>query len=267
MTTTEEAHTDDTKRSHGSTREGMEDEPVTKVGWFKRLKGSLTSRLTGGLVAAITRLQGLKTRLGGGDDESEDRSRARPPHPAPRPESPPSVTPEQSQKKPGQFRKFLTFAVLIIASLGLGAGGAYTFFSKLLKDQSLAIDNHEQEIRAFQLEELEQEKKMADLLRKLETEQKLRADMETRLVEVEQQRLAAEAKLKSVAPEVSVGKVELPRNVEHPATKKETEPDTKAVVSRPSKASTFRPPANGNCNLAGSDPASLKRCIEDYNRK
>lgn len=263
MSAVEENAADD-KRSHPPAHDAPEDEPDKAESWLKRLKHRLASKLAKMLGSAIARIQGWKARLGESEEASEDRPRAKVAHPAPpKVEIPPAAEVEPSAKKPHKLRNVLIVIVLILASGGVGAGAAYSLLSRLLKDQSLAIESHEQEVRASQLNEQEQGKKLAEMLRELEAERKLRSDMEARLVDVEQGRLAAEARQKQTNTEVA--KSESPGKPDvHP--QKEAEIDLK-VVGRPSKASTFRPPAAGNCNLAGSDPAALKRCVEEYNRK
>jgi len=254
----------DDKRSHPSAHDAQTDEPAKAEGWRQRLKHRLVSKLAGMLGSAIARIQGLKARLGEGKDEEEERPRAKLAHPAPpKVETPAAPVAEPSAKKPHKLRNILIVIMLILAAGGIGAGAAYSLLSRLLKDQSLAIESHEQDVRAFQLNEQEQGKKLAELLRELEAERKLRVDMEARLVDAEQRRLAAEANSKTTSTEAAKS---APPGKPDAHPQKEAEIDLK-VVGRPSKAATFRPPTAGNCNLAGSDPAALKRCVEEYNRK
>lgn len=264
MSATEEFPAEE-RRSSPSNRDALEDEPVAKDGWLKRLKTSLGSRLASILTAAIARLQSLKGRLGGDVDEDDPHLRARLVHQAAKIDThtPVAVAAKPLEKRSHRLRAFILLTLLVLCSVALGAGVAYTFFIRLLKDQSVAMEAHEQDIRGFQLEEQEKEKRLAEMLHKLETEQKLRADMEARLVDVEQQRLAVEAKLKKGVAEPI--KIET-RQIDQTPTA-EAQIVAKPVTNRPSKASTFRPPSTSNCNLAGSDPATLKRCIEEYNRK
>jgi len=261
----EESSADD-KRGHPPARDTPEDEPASAESWRKRLKHRLASTFAKMLMAAIARLQALRARLGEGEDESEERPRAKTAHPLPPkvevPPPPPPVA-EAHGKKPHKFRNLLIIFLLILVSGGIGTGVAYSFFSRLLRDQSLAIDSHEQELRGFQLEEQEQGRKLAEVIQQREAERKLRTDMEARLVEAEQRRLAAEAGAKQANIEPAKPQLSAKPD-QHP--EKEPETDTK-IVGRPSKASTFRPPATKNCSLAGSDPASLRRCIDEYNRK
>lgn len=263
MSASEENAADD-KRGHPSPRDAREDEPVSAESWRKRLRHKLASKLAQILAAAIARLQALKAHLGEGEQESEERPRAKPLPPSPsKVEIPPAPEADTSTKRPHKFRNLLIVILLILASGGIGAGTAYSLLSRLLRDQSLAIDSHEQDIRGFQLEEQEQAKKLAEMLRQLETERKLRTDMEARLVEAEQQRLAAEARPKQTNTEVARSE---PAGKGEPHSQKGPEIDVK-IVGRPSKATTFRPPTAGNCNLAGSDPSALRRCVEEYNRR
>lgn len=253
------------KPDHAPARDAREDEAPASESWYKRLRHRLASKLAKALMAVISRLQALNSRLGGGEGESEDRHRAKAAHPSPpKEEAAPAPTAETTAKKPHKVRKALIFLFLILGSGGLGAGAAYTLLSRLIKDQSLAIDNHDQEIRVFQLQEQEQGKKLAEVLRQLEAERKLRTDMETRLVEVEQKRIAAEASAKTIMAEPARPQ---PSARPEQAVQKDEAQSAKAAARPPSKASSFKPPGTANCSLAGSDPATLRRCIDEYNRK
>ncbi len=266
MSATEEVAAED-KPGHSARRDEPEGDSVSKVAWHKRLRQGIAAKLGRMVAGLIAKLERLKGRLGGGDEESEERPRARPaPPPPPKEEAAPAVHTELGPKKSHKLRNVLLVVLLALASAGLGAGAAHTMLSRLLKDQSLAIESHEQELRGFQLQEQESAKKMAELLRKLEAEQKLRADMEARLVEAERQRQAAEATAKQPVSQVQKPELAVKKELQAvPQVKKE--PDIAvSPAGRPSKASSFRPPTV-NCNLAGSDPAALKRCLDDYNRK
>ena len=266
MSATEEVAAED-RPGHSAKRDEPEGDAVSKPAWHKRLRQGLAAKLGRMVAGLIARLERLKGRLGGGGDESEERPRSRPaPPPPPKEEAAPAVHAEAGPKKSHKLRNVLLVVLLVLAAAGLGAGAAHTMLSRLLKDQSLAIEAHEQEMRGLQLQEQESAKKMAEVLRKLEAEQKLRSDMEARLVEAERQRQAAEATAKQHVSEAPKPELAVKKELQAvPQVKKEAEIAV-SPAGRPSKASSFRPPTV-NCNLAGSDPASLKRCIEDYNRK
>lgn len=249
------------KPERAPSRDAPEDEPAERESWHKRLKLKLASKIGDLLAATIARLQALKARFPGADDESEERPRAKPAHPAPPPEA--AAPTAATAAQPHRLRNVAILAGLVLASCALGAGGAYSLLSRLLKDQSLAIEGHEQEIRTFQLEDQEKGKKLAEVLRQLEAEQKLRTEMEMRLVEAEQKRLVAEAA--ASMPKAEVARQE-PAALPGPAARAEPAPETKPS-GRPSRASSFGPPGSGNCSLAGSDPTALRRCIDAYNRK
>lgn len=262
MSETEEAAAEH-KPGHAPARHEPEADSAARESWHKRLKNRLASGLARVLAAIIARLQATRTRLGAEDEESEERPRGKP-HAPPAKETVASATvSEAGPAKPHKLRNALIMLSLILVAAGAGAGAAYSLLSRLLKDQSLAIDSHEQEIRTFQLEEQEMGKKLAEALRQLEAEQKLRTDMEMRLVEAEQKRVAVEAGTKPLAAEAPKAE---PSTKAQPPVQKEAETEPK-LVGRPSKASSFKPPATANCSLAGSDPAALRRCIDEYNRK
>ena len=264
MSATEE-QSGEKETGHTLRRDDPEDESAPKESWLKRLKRGLGSRLGGILGAMIAKLQGLKGRFQPSDDEDEARPRGKPVHlppPPPKVEVSPAST-EAGPRKPNKLRNALIVCALLLLAGGLGAGASYTVFSRMLKDQSLAIEGHEQEVRAFQLQEQEQGKKLAEALRVLQAEQKLRVDMEARLVDAEQKRLAAEASAKALGTPNST-----PPIVAKPEQAAPADSATEAKVTvRPSKASSFRPPTTANCSLASSDPVTLRRCIDEYNRK
>ncbi len=264
MSATEE-HAGEQETGHTLRRDDPEDESAPKESWFKRLKRGLGSGMGGILGAMIAKLQGLKGRFQSGDDEDEERPRGKPVHlppPLPRVEAVPA-SPEAGPRKPSKLRNALIVFALLLLAGGLGAGASYTLFSRMLKDQSLTIEGHEQEVRAFQLQEQEHGKKLAEALRELQAEQKLRADMEARLVDAEQRRLAAEASAKAPSAPIAAAPIAVKPEQAAPA---DAGAEAKVTV-RPSKASSFRPPTTANCSLASSDPATLRRCIDDYNRK
>lgn len=252
-------------------RVASEDASVPAERWYTALKRRIGLKVAAILGRLIASLERLNARLGAVDEDSEQRPRHKTAaHPAPAVTKVEESPPVEVKKKSHRLRNAFSVLLVILLSAGIGAGVTYTLFSRMLKDQSTALDSHEQDIHSFQLEEKEQSAKLSEWMKKFESEQKLLTEMEARLVAAEQQRVTAEAKLKQLQTEVPKAQVS------HPPSAQGAEQPAKAlpgvsteVVQRPSKASTFRPPSGktGNCNLAGSDPAALTRCIEEYNRK
>lgn len=258
---------------HDARRESEETpEEASKDRWTTRLKHKLSTGIATGLARMIAALERLKSRFGEDVASPDERPRKASPHASAKAESHPAPAPvAEAAPKSHKVRNVLIGLLVASGCAALGAGGAYSLFSRVLKDQSIAIDSHEQEIKAFQAQEQEQSKKLADLIHRLETEQKLRGDMETHLVEAEQHRLAAEEQLKQAGSQA--GKPQLSVQASGAAPQASGKPSLGAAaesMQRPSKASTFKPPTatrTSNCSLAGSDPAALARCIEEYNRK
>ena len=195
------------------------------------------------LAAGIAFLQRFKQRFKGSADDEEETEGRRDVKPA---------AEQQAETAPAPRRRLRSFLVMLGVGLlagGLSMGAAYSLLSKVLKDQSAKLESQQQDLSALQLQEQAQSVKLAELMKKLDVEQMKRLEAEKKLAEIDVKRLETAAKEGAALPQQES---EVTRSL------------------RPSRSSTFRPPAPAkviDCNVLGGDPAALKRCLDEFNRK
>ncbi len=207
--------------------------------WHQRFKRSLKAKLDK-LLATLGSLRGRLKFRSHDKGELEDGSRVEAPAMA-------QATPPRRR-----LRRFLMVLGLILPTLGLGVGISYGLLAKSLKEQARIIESQRQEIAASQLQEQGQATKLADHLKKFESEQKKCLEAEKQLSEIAQK--APDAKTCVAEP--------IKPQQDKPQRLKEN--GSKSL--RPSSSSTFSPPKLLDCNLVASDPDGLKRCLDSLKR-
>ena len=210
-----------------------------------RFKGLAQARLIGLLAAAIAFLEKLKQRLGGAQEEPNERHHIKA---APLPQAPAEAQPPRRHRR----RNVLLILGAVLLTGFLSAGVAYRLFSKMVRDQAAKIESQQQDINAYQLEEQQQATRIADTMRLLDAERARRLDAEKRLADTAAKPAETDTKANGSAAEPVKGRGG----------------DANTVSSF--QTSTFKPPEAAkvtNCNLVANDVEALKRCLEEFNRK
>ncbi|OIR03064.1 hypothetical protein GALL_148420 [mine drainage metagenome] len=212
-----------------------------------RLRRSVQARFIALLTAAIARLERLKRRAGGAEEEEYD---ARPHHPkaTPLPQEPVEALPPRRHR----LRNFLLVLGILVLTGLLGTGISYRVFSKMIRDQAAKIESQQQDITSYQLEEQQQADKIAGIMRMLDAERGRRQDAEKRLAELAAKAVEAAPKDKASAAE--------------PA--KERRSGTAKAIRSPRDA-TFKPTTAAkatSCTLVDGDVEALKRCLKGFDR-
>lgn len=212
--------------------------------WHQRFKRFLKTRQANIFAAGKTFLKRFGSRSGVAKEPEDTRHVE------------PSATAQATTDAPAvprrRLRRFLILLGLVLLAGGLGMGIAYSLLSKVVKDQGTKLESQRQEIITFQLQEQAQAVKLADLLKKFESEQKKCLEAEKQLSEIAQKGPDAEATNSAAQPAKA-------------QQNREKSSGTRSLM--PSSSSTFSPPKLVDCNVAASDPGALKRCLDSLNRK
>lgn len=238
---------------HGRQREDdpQNEEDSARPRWHTRLKQRLMARAVVILDAGVAALERLKTRAGGQEEARAERGRSK--HAAEPKIAVEAVVPRS------RLRRNLIFVMMMLLSAVIGMSIGYSLLSRVLSVQSEKIRTQMEEISAYSLENQEKASHIAELMKELDHQRANLLEAEERL---------RETAMKVPEPESRAEEAEHTKS----APKQETPRRAAVRAGQPSQARTFNPtiPAKtGNCDLVvgGNSADTLKRCIDNFNRK